>query len=229
MSPSINRGEFVGGALVAAGVAVAPTRSLAAAHVGAGIAPDEALARLMAGNKRFVAGALTHASNLVERRQALTEGQAPFATILCCSDSRVPPELAFDQGLGEIFIARVAGNFPDDALIGTIEYGIAHLGTRLVMVLGHQACGAIKATYAAIKTKTPLPKHLDAIQRLMGPGITRVVLAKGSEDEAVQANVQAAVAGLQAAPPVISKGVGNGTVRVVGAEYHLGTGEVTLI
>lgn len=225
----INRAAFVGGTLAASAGGLLPSGSLAAEHAGSGVAPDEALARLVAGNKRFVAGTLTHGSNLAERREALVAGQAPFATILCCSDSRVPPELAFDQGLGDIFIVRVAGNFPDELVAGSIEYAVEHLGSHLVMVLGHQSCGAIKATYEAIKTKKPLPKHLDTIEHLIGPGIMRVVLSKGSEDEAVRANVHAAVAALQSTPPVISKGVANGTVRVVGADYHLGTGEVTLV
>lgn len=226
---SLNRAAFVGSALAASAGLLLPAGSRAAGHGGAGVPPDEALAKLVAGNKRFVAGTLTHADDLVERREALVDGQTPFATILCCSDSRVPPELAFDQGLGDLFITRVAGNFPDDAIIGSIEYSIEHLGARLVMVLGHQSCGAIKATYSAIKTKKPLPKHLDAIQRLMGPGIMRTVLTNGGEEAAVEANVRAAVAALQAAPPVISKGVGDGSIRVVGAEYHLGTGAITLL
>ena len=159
----------------------------------------------------------------------LKQGQAPFAAILSCADSRVVPNLVFVQGLGDLFVTRVAGNYPDDLVAGSLEYAVEHLGTRLVMVLGHEGCGAVSAVYSAIQTKTTLPPHLSTIQRFLAPGISDVVRAHGSQMAAVEANVRAAVTALKTLPPELSKDVSSGRVLVVGGVYELGSGQVRLL
>ncbi len=139
------------------------------------------------------------------------------------------PDFIFLQGLGDLFVVRVAGNYPDDLVLGSIEFAVAQLGSRLVMVLGHEKCGAVKAVYEALATATPLPDHLSAFERLMGPGLRASVEAGATQDEAVRANVRAAVAELRAAGPVLRDAVANGQIRIVGAEYRLADGEVTLL
>jgi carbonic anhydrase len=231
MSNHINRSAFLAGSLAAASIAF-PQRAKSAAPKalsGAAVPPERLLGELMAGNKRFLENDFPNFSGVSQKREALQQSQAPFAVVLSCSDSRVIPNLIFVQGLGDLFIARVAGNYPDDLVIGSIEYAVEHLGSRLIMVLGHQGCGAVQAVYEALQTKTPLPAHLSAIERLIGPGISDVVQARGNAKEAVQANVKAAAATLKRTGPVISKGVESGNLLVVGGYYYLGTGEVKLL
>lgn len=139
------------------------------------------------------------------------------------------PNLVFAQGLGDLFVTRVAGNYPDDDVIASFEYAIEHLGTTLVMVLGHQSCGAVTAVYEAIKTNTPLPPHLSSLEHLIAPAITDVVRQRGTMDAAIEANVRAGVARLKASPPVIAEGVKSGHVLVVGGFYQLANGQVSLI
>jgi carbonic anhydrase len=223
-----DRATFLTGALAALGAAL-PQRARSAAPAGPGVPPERGLELLIAGNKRFVANDFPPSSWIAEKRELLKESQAPFAAILSCSDSRVIPEFVFIQGIGQLFVCRVAGNYPDDLVIGSIEYAVEHLGTRLLVVLGHQGCGAVKAVYAALETKKPLPPHLAAIEGLIAPGIESVVQAHGSMMAAVEANVRAAMRALRAAPPVISKEVSAGHVMVAGGVYELATGKVTLI
>jgi carbonic anhydrase len=128
-----------------------------------------------------------------------------------------------------LFVVRVAGNFPDDMVIGSLEYATDHLGTRLILVLGHENCGAVTAVYDAIRTGKPLVPHLNSIQRYMAPGIANVVRAGGSVEEAVKANVNAAVRRLETVPPSLAEETHSGRVRLVGAYYDLGSGEVTLL
>jgi carbonic anhydrase len=223
-----NRAAFLAGSLAAMSAAL-PEFAWGAAPAGPSVPPDQALAQLMDGNKRFVANDFPALHQLAEKRKALVNSQAPFAAILSCADSRVIPELVFVQGIGQLFVTRVAGNYPDDLVIGSLEYAVEHLGTRLIMVLGHQNCGAVKAVYTAIETKSPLPTHLNSIEALIAPGIESVVAARGSMEAAIEANVRAATASLRTAQPIISKGVTSGHLRVVGAVYQLGSGVVRLI
>ena len=109
------------------------------------VAPAEAISKLKEGNGRYAGGNLQHPGQTTERRAELAKSQYPFATIVSCSDSRVPPEIVFDQGLGDLFVVRVAGNVVDDHALGSIEYSVDHLGVRLIVVLGHQSCGAVQA------------------------------------------------------------------------------------
>jgi carbonic anhydrase len=230
---AINRASFLSASLAVMGTAAAANPTLAAASTGssaaAGQSPQESLDRLMAGNKRFVHNEFPTPNHVAEKREMLRDTQAPFATILTCADSRVIPNFIFVQGLGDLFVTRVAGNYPDDLVTGSIEYALEHLGTRLIMVLGHQNCGAVKAVYSASEEHQMLPPHLTTIQRLIGPGIQRVVQNKGTINEAITANVRAAKADLVATSSVIDSGIKSGKVLLVGAIYQLGSGEVALV
>ncbi|HEY5999724.1 MAG TPA: carbonic anhydrase [bacterium] len=191
-----------------------------------GVAADEALARLMDGNRRFVEMKLAHPEQDVACRTTLAKGQQPFAVILGCSDSRVPPEVIFDQGLGDLFVVRVAGNVADDIGIASMEYAVEHLGSRLIVVLGHERCGAVTA---AVKGGE-LPGHLPALMAALKPAVEK---ARGGEGDAVEAavaaNVAATVALLRESKPILAEMVEKGEIRIVGARYDLDSGEVALV
>lgn len=223
-----NRAAFLTGSLaLASGALVRPAEAAPAAPSGA--SPEMLLGQLMAGNKRFVENDFPSLSRTTEKREMSVEGQAPFAAILSCADSRVIPELAFVQGIGQLFVTRVAGNFADDLVTGSIEYAIEHLGTTVVFVLGHEGCGAVKAVYAAVKAKEQLPEHLSSIQGLIAPGIAAVIAAGASMEDAIEANVRAATAALRNSQPIIAKEASAGRIRVAGGVYHLKSGAVKLL
>jgi len=224
-----NRATFLAGSLAAAGALFPGTAESATEPAAGGVPPERLLGRLMAGNQRFIDNDFPPTNTLQTKRELLKSTQAPFAAILACADSRVVPNLIFVQGIGDLFVARVAGNCPDDYVIASLEYAVEHLGTRLIVVLGHEGCGAVAAVYAALQTKKPLPPHLFAIQELMGPGIESVVRARGSQEAAVEANVRAGIATLKASHPIIAESVESGRVLVTGGYYHLVSGEVTLV
>ncbi|PZR57062.1 MAG: carbonic anhydrase [Candidatus Meridianibacter frigidus] len=203
--------------------------ALAAAPPAIGVSSTEALARLAEGNGRFVAGSMTNQDGITERRLALAQGQAPFATILTCSDSRVPPELVFDQNVGDLFVSRNAGNFVDDTVLGTVEYGYSVLGSKLIMVLGHDSCGAVSATYDAIKDYKPLPPHLDAIENGIQAGIASIVSSNGTKNAASVANAKAQAAKFASRSTVLGPGIASGDLKVVAAVYHLGSGKVEMV
>lgn len=228
-----NRAAFLAGS-VAAMSAGLTDRALAAAPSGGAsagpMAPAERLlGQLMAGNKRFVDNDFPDQSRVAVKREMLEDSQAPFAAILGCADSRVIPNLIFVQGLGDLFVARVAGNYPDDLVTASLEYAIEHLGTRLVMVLGHQNCGAIKAVYSALESGKELPPHLSTIQNLIAPGIRSIVKARGSIMEATEANVRAAMKDLRTDSPTLAAAEKSGGILIAGGVYLLGTGAVKLI
>lgn len=192
---------------------------------------SSALERLLLGNARYVANLLQYPGQTVERRVQVAKAQYPFAAILCCADSRVPPEILFDQGLGDLFIARVAGNIADDELTGSLEYAVEHLGTRLIMVLGHERCGAIRATLENKLAGAELDGHLEVLARAIEPALEEAQLA-GSADvwEAVAlANVRRQTALLRASQPILAEKVEAGELEIVGARYDLDTGWVTLV
>jgi carbonic anhydrase len=192
--------------------------------------PDAALARLLEGNGRYVAGKLNE-RDFSSGRAARALGQAPFAAILGCADSRVAPELAFDQGPGELFVVRVAGNFVTPDGLGSLEFGAAVLGTKLIMVLGHTSCGAVDGTVAALQKGNDLPGHIGDLVRAMKPGIEPVLKQPGADlnQRAVVANVRYNVQRLQEAKPILADMVAAGKLRVVGAVYDLPTGKIALV
>lgn len=197
---------------------------------------DEALNRLLEGNKRYVEGEHLHAGHDSVRRVEIAEEQKPFAVILGCADSRVPPEVVFDEGLGDLFVVRIAGNtVVSPVVVGSIEYSVEHLGSILVMVLGHQGCGAVKA---AVATATKGAHQEGDIQKFVDPIVPVVEQVKrrdpkistaGLTDESIKANVEQSVHELSHSEPLLSHLVEQGKVKIVGAEYHLHTGKVEVL
>ncbi len=198
------------------------------------LSADAALARLKDGNRRFVADALDGiADDASSRRSELVGGQEPFAVILGCADSRVPAELVFDQGLGDLFVIRVAGNVVTPSLLGSVEYAAAACGTRLVVVLGHTGCGAVAATLQEMERPSPNPSpNLATIVDRIRPSIEPLLDDGEARDReavlarAVRANVRASVAALEAESGILGDLAREGDLRIVGAEYSLATGEV---
>lgn len=191
----------------------------------------EALARLQAGNARFVGGQPTYPDQTSSRRSALAAGQHPFAQVLSCADSRVPPELVFDQGLGDLFITRSAGQVVDRAVLGTIQFGVAEFGIPLLVVLGHQKCGAVKATMEALeKHSAASGTDVDALVAAIRPAVEKAEAAKPASvlDAAIANNVANVVSQLTAAA-VLAPAVKAGKLQIVGAVYSLDTGSVTVL
>jgi carbonic anhydrase len=213
-------------ALLCAAALWAPalTRASAPSTINA----DEALKLLLAGNQRFVAGNLNSVTRdeVAQRRAELVQGQKPFAIVLCCSDSRVGPEIVFDQELGNIFVVRTAGEVLDAAGIGSIEYAVAHLGSPLLLVLGHEHCGAVAAAVADAKE----PGHIASIIKAIRPA---VAITKGQPGDslynAIRANVQDIAARLRSTGPVLLGQVKAGRLKVMGATFSLSTGKVELV
>lgn len=160
----------------------------------ANIAADEAMQRLKDGNQRFAADKATHERQHADRRAEVAKGQKPFAIVVCCSDSRVSPEIVFDQGLGDLFVVRTAGNVVDDVGLGSIEYAVEHLGTRLVVVVGHTECGAVSAAVSGGEVHG----HLRAVVEAIKPAVEKVKGQAGDPvDNAVRANVRETVKHLE--------------------------------
>jgi carbonic anhydrase len=217
------------------------------------VSPAEAISRLKKGNSRFTAGNLQHphessaeraymatnsyenagmvlgmtAADAAKRRAELTKSQHPFAVIVSCSDSRVPPEIVFDQGLGDLFVLRVAGNVIDDHSLGSIEYAVDHLATRLIVVLGHQRCGAVKAARETIAAKSKAPAHIQSLVAAIRPAVEATV--NGDLEATVKANVKDVVQALRSSTPILKPKVDSGEVRVIGAYYNLDTGSVAFL
>ena len=189
----------------------------------ADLTPTSALAELKAGNERHVEHHYLHPHQTVARKSELVTGQHPHAVILSCSDSRVPPEIVFDQGLGDLFTVRVAGNIAADAEIASIEYAVEHLHTPLVVVMGHQSCGAVAAAIQG----GDAPGHLAALVDPIRPSVEKARGLPGDlSDNAIRLNVEAVVAQLRSSQPILSEMVATGKLRVVGSVYSLGTGKV---
>ncbi len=194
------------------------------AEKSAKVAIEDALARLKAGNQHFIAGKLQHPHQDSKRRAELATGQRPFAIVLGCADSRTSPEVLFDQGLGDLFVLRVAGNILDDHVLGSIEYAVDHLGAQLIIVLGHQRCGAVQAARETLDSKAEAPAHINSLVTAIQPAVEAT---RGADVEAtVKANVENVVQSLRSSEPVLKKEVEAGAITVVGAYYNLDTGAV---
>lgn len=194
--------------------------------------PDAVLKELLEGNKRFVEGRLANPRRTPKDFAALAEGQKPVAVIVGCADSRVPPEVIFDQGVGDLFVVRVAGNIVSGAgpvVKGSIEFAVAELGVRLILVLGHSQCGAVKAAIEHIDAKDDLP---GSIGELIKPIRPAVLAAKGRPGDqlnnVIKANVLEGVKRLQGLEPILSKVAKTGELKVVGGTYELRTGKVEM-
>ncbi len=222
----VDRRQFLRAAAVAAVVAM-PARSvfqLAARRPFAptGLTPDEAFSELLAGNRRFAANQLTTIDrDLTTRREQTVEKQEPFAGILACADSRVVVELLFDQSIGSLFVTRVAGNIVTPEIIGSLEYAVAVLGIRALLVLGHSNCGAVKA---AMKTEV-VPGQISALYSHLRPAIER---SAGNITTAIEINAKGQAELLRSSSTVIQKAVAAGTLKVSAGVYSLATGKVAL-
>jgi len=181
--------------------------------------PDEALAELVQGNARFVNGELLQPHRELERVRQLAAKQEPYAAVLGCADSRVPVEILFDEGFGDAFVVRVAGNLATPVEIASLEYAVAVLGTKVVMVLGHDECGAVKA---ALEGK-PVPGQIDMLYQYIVPAIER-----GTNDlaAAIRANVRFQARRLRQASPVLAAAVDGGTLKIAGGVFDLASGRV---
>jgi len=199
--------------------------------VFAGSAGDESLQKLMDGNKRYVDGKLANKDLGASKRNELSsKGQKPFAIVITCSDSRVPPELLFDQGLGDIFVIRVAGNVVDPIALGSVEYGAEHLHAPLVFILGHTKCGAVTAT---LESKGKPEGNIGAIVKKIQPAVAVAKKKGGSKDEmletAIHENMKNVYKDLMNKSKIIPELVHEGKLKVVAGEYNIATGTVEMI
>ena len=223
------------------GLAIADTRVLQVARgsrlsslaqggaSGLATTPSAALTELLAGNQRYLDGDSDEVRRMADRREAVAAKQEPFATIVSCSDSRVPPEIVFDHGLGDLFVVRTAGHVVDAAALGSIEYAADHLHTPIIMVLGHKACGAVAAAVEAVQGRD-VPAYLYRLIAEIGPAAAVGLAQEGDPVEnAVRANVQETVAELSESRPILAGLIERGLLGIVGAYYDLDTGEVSLV
>ena len=185
---------------------------------------ESVLMELKSGNQHHVAHRYQHPHESLNRQRELASGQHPHAEILSCSDSRVPPEIVFDQGLGDLFIIRVAGNVASDTELGSLEYGAAHLHIPLLVVLGHESCGAVTAAVQG----GPSEGHIAALVDLIKPAVEASRGMPGDPvSNAVRTNVELVVKQLRSSTPILSELVAQHKLKVVGAVYSLKTGSVT--
>ncbi len=191
------------------------------------ISPADAISKLKEGNGRYTSGNLQHPGQTAERRTELANTQHPFAAIVSCSDSRVPPEIVFDQGIGDLFIVRVAGNVINNEGLGSLEYTVDHLGTRLILVLGHQRCGAVDAARKTIAAKGKAPGHIQSLVTAIKPAVEAT--ANEDLDATIKANVKQVVDSLRSSTPILKAEVDSGHVQVIGGYYSLDTGAVTFL
>jgi carbonic anhydrase len=225
---ALSRRKFLGTALAGTAATLAGSASMSffgaqPALAQSNLTPDEALKELLDGNQRYIAGRfMSFDEDKQILRDRTVEKQQPFAALLSCADSRVPIEIIFDQSIGELFVTRVAGNFVTPEIIGSLEYGAAVLGTKVIMVLGHSGCGAVKAAIAG----KDVPGQISSFFPHLQPAIDQAgsdLVAATKANAAIQAGL------LQKASPVLSPMVKEGKLKIVGAYYDLGTGKVTLV
>ena len=183
----------------------------------------------MKGNRRYIKGNMLRHDFSTER-PALALGQNPFAGILSCADSRIGPEYAFDTGRGDVFVCRVAGNFANNDTIASFEYAVSVLGTPLIFVLGHQACGAVDATIKQIKSGASFPGHIPSLTEAITPAVQAASKQPGDLlVNAIKENVVLTVQKLQTAGPILSDAISQNKLKVVGGVYDLNTGKVDLV
>lgn len=187
--------------------------------------PDEAIARLKEGNARFVNDQSAHPNRDDTRKILQAQQQTPFASIMSCSDSRVPSEIVFDQGLGDLFIVRTAGQAPAAASYGSLEFSVAVLGVKAIVVMGHEKCGAVKGAIATEK----LPGHIEDLVNIIRPGVKDYIGKPDKLEEAGRANVLAEVETLKKLNPILSQYVQEGKIKIIPAYYRLETGQVEFL
>lgn len=184
---------------------------------------SEALQILKEGNERYVKGELKHPHTDSSRRDILTESQHPFAVVLSCADSRVVPELLFDQGLGDLFVIRVAGNIAKDKVLGSMEYAVKFLNTKLIIVLGHESCGAVGASLG----DSDPGGHIGAIIEKIKPAVYMAKRMPGDHlTNSIQVNAQLVSEEVKESKPILNEAVKHGGLQVVSAYYELSSGRV---
>jgi carbonic anhydrase len=214
----------IAAALMCTAIACSAVAALAA-PAAPGVDPGKALQELLDGNQRYVAGRMEHPNQSAARRKELVPGQHPFASVLACSDARTPPSVIFDRGLGDLFVVRVAGNVASEITIESLDYAVTHLGTRLVMVLGHQRCGAVIAAVEGHEE----PGDVGPMLRELAPAARAAKKMKGDTvANAVRENVLMIVKKLENDERLAAM-VKRGDVRIVGGIYDLTSGKITLI
>jgi carbonic anhydrase len=194
------------------------------------IAPADALKRLVEGNERYAKNEMRERDFSADRA-ARAQAQYPFATILGCADSRVAPELAFDEGPGQLFVLRVAGNFVNNDVLASIEYGVQFLGVPFILVLGHSKCGAVDAAIKVAKSKAVLPGHLPGLVTSIKPAVAAAAKSTSGDllDNAIAENVRKQVARLKSSGPIVQKFYADKKIDIAGAVYDLATGRVSLV
>lgn len=196
------------------------------ANDAASLSADQALRKLMAGNLRYATNRTIHPDQSAARRMRLAKGQQPFTVIMSCSDSRAPAEIVFDQGLGDLFVIRVAWNVVDDHAIGSIEYAVEHLGVHLVIVLGHERCGAVTADVSGGEAPGHIASLLDAIK----PVLAMVKDSGGDRvDQVVRANALYVAGQLRSSQPILAHAVEHGGLEILAARYDLDSGKVEIV
>jgi carbonic anhydrase len=199
------------------------------AQTGPGMTADQALQLLLQGNRNFAAGNLTSIGEIVSRRGEVATGQSPMATIVSCSDSRVPPELVFDRTLGELFVVRTAGQVIDEAARSSIVYAVDFLRSPLVVVVGHSRCGAVDAAVAAIQGGQ-IPGYAFRLAEAIGPAVRGVLGQPGDTlDNAIRANILMGAEQIRTSEPLLAEDVRQGRLTVVGGYYDFRTGLVSIL
>ena len=218
------------------GVAARLTEALATASIASeldtctSITPDQALELLIAGNRRWVTGQVTHPDQSVERRVALRHAQHPFAMVFSCIDSRVAPEFVFDRGVGDLAVIRTGGQVLDEGVVfGSVEFGPDHLGTPLILIMGHERCGAVTAAIHTIESGGTAPGHIQAIVDALRPAYDVAINQTGDlVDNMVRAQTKLTVERIRT-DPLIGEFLARGELSVVGGYYSLDTGAVSII
>ncbi|WP_199835831.1 carbonic anhydrase [Streptomyces sp. TP-A0356] len=217
-------------ALTGCSSTLAATSAISASPTPRPTTPAAAFERLMEGNKRWVSGNLQHPDRDPDRRQFLAQEQEPFGAILSCIDSRVPPELLFDTGLGDLYVMRTGGEAVGPVVTGSVEYGPMTSGTALIVVLGHQRCGAVKAAYTSIREGKPLPGNLQAIVKALRPAYEQAVRRGDTDPIETMARAQVTLTATDLrSNRDLAPLVGKGALAVVGAYYSLDTGKVEVL
>ncbi|MEO9615543.1 MAG: carbonic anhydrase [Nitratireductor sp.] len=227
---TIGRRDLLAGGLALSIAGSLVSRAHAKEAASAPVTPDEALQRLIDGNARYVANAPINTDHSVGRSNRAL-GQQPFAAIVSCADSRVAPELIFDQGPGELFVVRVAGNFINEEGLASLEYGAAVLGIKTIVVLGHTSCGAVDATIKSVQDDTLPPGHLPSLVNAIRPAVEQAI-ADGSSDllaAATARNAKLNAEAAQTAAPILSDLSASGRLKAVAGVYEIATGKVDFL
>lgn len=226
----VSRRNLLAGGLALAATGAAVSSAAAQTQEAMPVSPDEALQRLIDGNARYVANAAINTDHSVGRVERAA-GQQPFAAIVSCSDSRVAPELLFDQGPGELFVVRVAGNFINEDGLASLEYGAAVLGIKLIVVLGHSACGAVDATIKSIQDNTLPPGHLPSLVNAIRPAVYDA-MQSNPDDLIAAATMQNAKSNAERAQmegPILASLYEEGKLKATAGLYEISTGKVTFL